>query len=188
MAAPIPTIEPAELIAGDTLTWRRDDLTDYPATAGWVLAYKFVNAAGSISITASASGAGHLVTVPASISAAYVPGDYGWVATVTRGTERFTVDQGRSTVRPDMAAAAALDTRSAARRALEAADTALANFGAKAYLSEFEIAGRRQKFHTPSEFMAWRSKLQAEVAREAAADRLRKGLAPRNKLLVRFTR
>ena len=34
--------------------------------------------------------------------------------------------------------------------------------------------------------MAWRSRLQAEVAREVNAERIANGLASKNKLLVRF--
>ena len=51
---------------------------------------------------------------------------------------------------------------------------------------EITIAGRRQIFRSPADFMAFRSKLQAEVAREDNAERIANGLAPRNKLLVRF--
>ena len=74
----------------------------------------------------------------------------------------------------------------AARKALDDADAALAAYGSKAYLAEIEVSGRRQKFQTPGEFMAWRSRLQAEVAREVNAERLANGLASKNKLLVRF--
>jgi len=187
--ASIPTTEPATLIAGDTLNWRRDDLAaDYPATAGWVLAYRFINAAGKFDITAAASGACFAVSVPAATSAAYAPGDYTWVATVTKAAERYTVGSGAARVLPNLAAAPTADTRSPAKKALDACNAALEAYGAKAYMAEVEVSGRRQRFHTPADFMAFRSRLAAEVAREDAAARLAKGLAPRNKLLVRFTR
>lgn len=187
--ATTPTTEPVTLIAGDTLAWRREDLTgDYPASGGWALAYRLVNAAGKIDIAAAADGAAFAVSVPAATTASYAPGDYTWVATVTKAGERHTIDTGRITVRADLASAATADTRSSARKALDAADAALEAYGAKAYLQTFAVAGRQQTFHSPGDFLAYRSRLQAEVARETNAERLAQGLAPRNKLLVRFRR
>ena len=187
MTAAIETTEPATIRAGDTLAWRREDLTgDYPASAGWALAYRLVNAAGKIDIAASASGDAFAVSVAAATSAGYTAGAYTWVATVTKGAERYTVDTGSMQVLADLAAATTADTRSAARQALDAVDAALRVYGSKAYLQEISIAGRGQKFQTPGEFMAFRSRLQGEVAREVNAERLANGLAPKNKLLVRF--
>jgi hypothetical protein len=187
--ASIPTSEPLTLIAGDTLAWRREDLSaDYSAAAGWALSYRLVNATGKIDIAATASGAAFAVTVAAATSAAYVPGAYNWVATVSKAAERYTIGSGQITVLRDLAAAVTADTRSSAKKALDACNLALENYGAKAYMSEVQVGERRQKFATASEFMVFRSRLQAEVKREEDVDRLAKGLAPRNKLLVRFTR
>ena len=183
----IPTTEPSVIVAGDTLAWRREDLVmDYPASAGWALAYKLLNAAGSLIISASADGDQFAISVAAATTANYTAGIYTWVATVTKGAERYQVDTGTLTVKPNLAALSSSDQRSAARKALEACDAALASYGAKAYLEEITIAGRRQIFRSPADFMAFRSKLQAEIAREDNAERIANGLAPRNKLLVRF--
>ena len=89
-------------------------------------------------------------------------------------------------VKANLAAASTSDTRSTARQALDAVNAALAAYGAKAYLADISIAGRRQTFRSPAEFLAFRSKLKAEVAAEDNAERIANGLAPRNKLLVRF--
>ena len=187
MTASVATTEPATIRAGDTIAWRREDLaTDYPASAGWSLAYRLVNASGHYDITASASGDAFSVSVPASTSATYAAGTYAWVATVTKASERYTVDSGTVEVLANLAALSTSDQRSPARKALDDADAALAAYGSKAYLQEIEIAGRRQKFATPGEFMAFRSRLQAEVAREVNAERLANGLPGKNKLLVRF--
>ena len=77
--ADIPTTEPAAVNAGDTVRWRRA-LADYPASAGWALTYTLLNAAGKITITASAQGDDHLVSVPAATSAGWAAGDYAWRA------------------------------------------------------------------------------------------------------------
>ena len=183
----IPTTEPATLRAGDTLAWRREDLTaDYPASAGWVLAYKLVNAAGNIAITASASGDAFAVSVAAATSATYAAGVYAWVATVTLASARYTVDSGTITVLANLAAATTSDQRSPARKALDAVNLALESYGAKAYLQELQIGDRQQKFGTPGDFLAFRSRLAAEVAAEESALAVANGQSARNKLLVRF--
>ena len=179
------TTEPSRVTAGDTITWLKS-LSDYPASAGWVLSYTLINSAAKITITATASGADHLVNVSAATSAAYGVGLYTWVAAVAQGSERYTLGQGSITIAPNLAAAATYDTRTSAKKALEAVNLALETYGAKAYQHSYEIAGRKQQFQTPGDFLAFRSKLQAEVAREDNAQRLAAGLSPRNQIQVRF--
>lgn len=181
----IPTTEPVSFTSGDTVAWTRT-LDDYPASSSWVLAYTFINGAARFTVTASASGADHAVSIAASTSAGYSPGAYTWQATVTKASERYTVGKGTCQVLPNLEAASQYDTRTSARKALEAADLALATYGSKAYLQEYDINGRRQKFQTPGDFLAFRDKLRAEVRREENAERIAAGLAPRNQISVRF--
>ena len=178
------TMQPS-LTAGDTLSFTTIT-PDYPASAGWVLTYTLINNSAKVSITATASGAEHLITVAASTSAAYAPATYTWQAVVTKAAERYTVGTGQMVVAPNLAAAATYDTRTSARKALDAVNLAMETYGAKAYLHSYEIAGRKQQFQTPGDFLAFRSKLMAEVAREDNATRLAAGLAPKNQLQVRF--
>lgn len=179
------TTEPSRITAGDTTTWLRS-LADYPVSAGWVLAYTFINSVAKYTATATPSGQDHLVSILASTTAAWVPGSYTWVAVVTRAAERYTLGQGSVVVAPNLAAAATFDTRSSAKKALEAVNLALENYGAKAYMQGYEINGRKQQFHSPGDFLAFRSKLMADVSREDNAARLAAGLAPRNQIMVRF--
>lgn len=184
----VPTTEPTRVHAGDSATWRRDDLTaDYPATGGWALSYTLVSPTKVINVAASADGAAFLVTITAATTAGWTPGDYTWAAAVTNGAQRTTIGQGRLTVLPNVAGAVGgLDVRSPARQALDAVNAALASYGAKAYLQEIQTGDRRQRFNTPGEFMAFRSRLQREVAQEDVAA----GLRPTgtNRLLIRFRR
>lgn len=179
------TTEPSRVTAGDTVTWLKS-LENYPASAGWVLVYTLINATGKQTITATAIGDDHLVNVSAATSAGWAAGSYSWSARVSKASEKFTVGTGSIIVAPDLAAATTLDTRSTARKTLDAVNAALESYGSKAYLHSFEIAGRKQAFHTPGDFLSFRSRLMAEVAREENAVRLAAGLAPRNQLTVRF--
>lgn len=186
MAQTVPLREPASVVAGDSITWQRS-LPDYPAIEGWVLSYRLINAAGKIDIAAGSLGADHLVDVDAATSAAWVAGTYTWQAAVTKGAQRVTVGNGTVVVKPDLAAqAAGFDTRSSAKKTLDLLDAAMAAHGSQAWTQEYEIAGRRMKYRSPGEFLAFRDKVKAEVAREDAADRIAQGLAPRTKVYVRF--
>lgn len=177
--------EPSRITAGDTVSWLKC-LSDYPATSAWVLSYTLINSATKITFTASASGADHLVSIAAATTAGWAAGSYTWVAVATKAAERYTVGQGSITIAPNLAAATTFDTRSTAKKALEAVNLALESYGAKAYLQSYEIAGRKQQFNSPGDFLAFRSKLIAEVAREDNAARIAAGLAPRNQIAVRF--
>jgi len=185
MAQTVPTREPASVTAGDTLAWQIS-LADYPASAGWTLKYRLINAAGKIDITGTASGDDHRVSVPAATSAGWTAGDYTWQAYVEGGTsERYTVATGAITIKANLAAqSAGYDTRSPAAKTLAAVDSWLTSRDLA--VAEYEIAGRRMKYIPITDLIALRSKLQAEVARETAAERVAAGLPSKSKVYVRF--
>lgn len=178
--------EPTSFTAGDTLSWTRS-LSDYPASAGWVLAYRFINAAGKFDITAGSSGDTHVVSVLAADSAVYAAGTYSWQAFVTKAAQRFTVGSGSCVVEPNLAAlSSGYDDRSPARKALDALNAGLATFGANAHVQEYAIEGRVMKYRSFADFIAARDRLAQEVAREDALQRSAAGLPSKNKLQVRF--
>lgn len=183
----IPTIEPAYLQAGDTIQWQRT-LPDYPAGDGWALAYRFINQASRIDVVSVADGDVHRISIAAATSSAYVPGDYTWTAFVTRGADRYTIGQGRVTIRHDLASqAAGFDARSEAQRALDDLRSALLKWlSTSGHVQEYEIAGRRMRFATADEIRARMAIAQREVASEAAAQRIAAGQTTGRRVLVRF--
>src|ERR1044071_5619916 len=116
--------EPSLLIAGDTWQWRREDLAgDYPASGGWTLGYQLVNAAQRYAFAAATDGDVFAISVPAATTAGYAPGLYTLGGRVTKSTEKHTVFTGSLRIKPDLAGAtAAVDTRSHARKVLEAVE------------------------------------------------------------------
>lgn len=187
MAQSIPTVEPAFLVAGDSVSWRRS-LADFPASAGWTLAYRLINAAGKIDITAAPDGDAYLVEESAASTAAWAAGEYAWQAYVTQGAERFTVGSGTLRIKPDLAAqAGGFDARSTARKALDDLRAALAAWVASnGHVNEADIGGRRVRFANAADIRARISMLEREVAREEAAERLAAGLPSGRRILVRF--
>ena len=125
----VPTTEPATIVAGDLLQWKRTDLgTDY-ANGSYTLSYKArLEGTGStvITITASASGDDYLVSVGQSTTASYTAGDYRWQAYITRNSdsERLTIDSGTFEVSASRSASTA-DPRSHAKTMLDKIESIL---------------------------------------------------------------
>ena len=188
--ATTPTTEPASVIAGDTITWQKT-VSDYPASAGWVLKYRLLNAAGKIDITASSDGDAYLVAVTAAGSAAWVAGNYDYQAWLEKGTgpsaERVTVGTGRITVQPNMAIANTLDGRSSARKIYEGLLAAYesAVIG-RAFVAEYEIAGRKMKFNNKADWLVEINYWKAQVTAEDRAAKIAAGLGGGARVLVRF--
>lgn len=187
MAQSTPTKEPAFIRAGDTVTWRRT-LADYPASSGWALKYRIINAAGKIDLTATASGDDHLVSAAAVATATWAAGEYTWQAYAEKSGERHTVGTGRLTVQPNLAAqAAGFDARSTARKALDDTRAALATWiASRGHVQEYEIAGRRMKFASLADIEGRIRLMAREVAREESAEKLAAGLGAGRKVYVRF--
>ena len=186
MSAEIPTIEPSQIQAGDTLTWTKS-LDDYPADDSWVLSYRLINASNKFDITTSASGSDHLVSVLASATTSYTPGNYNLLSWVTKGAERYSLPSRKVEVLPNLAAwNGGYDSRTTAKQVLDLLDAAMVAHGANAWVQEYEISNRKMKFKSASEFLSYRSKIQNEVNREVNADRLKAGLKLKNKISVRM--
>lgn len=183
--ATTPTTEPATVVAGDTITWQKS-FSDYPATV-WTLKYRLLNAAGKIDITATASGTDYLVSVSSTTSAGWAAGDYDYLAWVEKAGERVSVGSGRITVKPNLAALNTYDGRSPARKIYEGLLAAYQSaVTARAFVAEYEIAGRRMKFNNKSDWLVELNHWKAQVAAEDRAEKIADGLGGGARVLVRF--
>lgn len=183
MAIKVPTSEPLHLRVGDTWAWRREDLSDYPVSAGWALTYYFRNAAAHFDVAAAADGNAFAVSVPKATTATYAAGRYDWVAVVDNGTERHQVAAGATDLLPDFSAAANIDGRSFARKLLAAVESELLTRGSSGQLDMVEAAlADRNLKREAGGLMTLRSQLIAEVKREEAAG----SNGGKSRLLVRF--
>ena len=182
MAAPVPTQEPAVIVAGDTAKWTKT-LADYSAADGWALSYTLVNATARYTFSATASGSDFSVTVAAASTIGYAAGLYDWRAQVAKSGEVFTVGSGQLSVQPSFASAT--DGRSSARKSLDQVVAYLADSN-NLQAAEYEIAGRRLKKLDIADLLALKSHLSAEVQRETAASRVAAGLPDQRRIFTRF--
>lgn len=178
------------IVAGDTLRFAVT-LPEYPPTAGWQLRYRLVPqdaAQAAVDLTAEPQGDEFVLGATAVATGAWSPGGYAWSSWVVRADESYSVAQGLVTVLPNpRTLAAGHDARTPARKALDAADQALATYGNKAWTQSYSINGRSMTFTSSEKFMAWRSMLRSEVQREEAAAG-QGGPGNRRKVFVRLPR
>jgi hypothetical protein len=172
MAGPQPPMQTTTIVAGDTFR-AVVAVPEYPASAGWVLHYRLAPllAAGAVIVLQAVvvNGQYTLAATPVE-TAAWAPGGYSWTSWVELGGDVHSVASGQVQIRPDpRTVAPGYDNRTPARAALDAANAAMASYGSKAYLQSISVAGKTMSFQSPERFMAWRSALQSEVAREEAA-------------------
>lgn len=171
LAPTIPTSEPSEFVAGDSVFFDIADAT-YPPSEGWALSYAFVGASpfelGPDEITADPVAGLYRVRVPPSVTGTLSPGTYTWYryASIGSPAERHTAMSGVCYVQADKVGAAGTPTAAEQELPLvDAAIRALLAGGVKAY----QIQGRAfTKLDLP-ELLKWRGKLRNEVSLERAA-------------------
>ena len=178
-----PNQVPDQLLAGDTWEWTRE-LSEYPAPT-WSATYYFEKADANFAANAAASGSAFAVTVAASTTATYRAGKYRWRLVVTSAGVRKTVDEGWLEVLPDPAASGNVDHRTPARVMLENVEAFLMD-PTNLLAANYSVAGRALSRWSRADLLAERDRLRAEVRREESAERMGKGLNPRNRIAVRF--
>lgn len=178
---------PDLITSGDTLDFTTVS-ADFPASDGWVLTYKLIpRTAGPavITLTATASGDDHRVQATAATTAAWTAGTYSWTAYATLGTERYTLQSGVTQILANPGVVTTLDSRSAARTALDNIDAALQG-RASSSIMEYEIAGRRLKNYPPAELIKLRQFYERQVQSEENATRMALGVQGGRKIQFRI--
>lgn len=189
MTATVPTTEPMELRAGLTWAWRREGLTDYPASA-WTLKYWFKRMGlppANFSIVCTADGDTHVAGVTATISAAYGAGNYTWVALATQGSNAYEIGRGLTKLLPRYDQVGNLDDRTHARRVLEAIEAVIEG-RATLDQQEYTIGNRNLKRMPIADLLVLRDRYRTEVANQDAAERAAAGLGDSRNTFIRFNR
>lgn len=185
MTATVPTVEPASIVAGDRIQWKKT-LSDYPAGT-WTLVYYFLNASGKFSITAGTDGTDHSVDVAAATSKAYAAGKYDGQGRVTSGTDIYVVWRGRIEVLANFELAGSRDERTHARKMLEAIEAELEGRATAAQTSMLEYTiGSRNYRRDPKILLEWRDRYSVEVAAEDVAAAIANGTNPNRRFMARL--
>lgn len=160
---------PAQLIAGDLWAWRVDSFLEIYPSPDFALSYHLAPATGAAPVVVSVSpdSSGLIATLAAASTASLPPGLWRWALFAVRAADsaRTTVCTGTVDLLPDPAGSA--DTRSHARRMLDAINDKLSGRITKD-VEAYTIEGRSLT-RTPFEVLTkWRAKLMREVAAEEA--------------------
>lgn len=161
---------PARLVAGDLWQWRADGMAAAYPSPDFTLSYSLAPKTGGTSTVAAAvaDADGWLVTVPAASTATIPAGTFAWSLFAVRVSDgaRQTVCAGVLEVAPNPTAA--LDTRTKARRLLDAINAVLENRITKD-VESYSIEGRALT-RVPLEVLnTTRARLMREVQAEEAA-------------------
>lgn len=183
------TREPEEIIAGDRVAWKRSDLNSDYSNALYTLSYQLrLEGEGTTgyTITASASGTDYIIEVTSATTATYTPGRYQWQAYITRNSDsaRVTLETGSLEVVANRSQSTS-DPRSHAKVVLDAIEAVLESRATKDQMS-YTIAGRSLSRMPVTDLLTFRDRYKAEYQRELDAERIRKGLGSKRRLLVRI--
>jgi len=160
---------PKSLVIGNSVSWKKS-LSNFPATS-WTLSYALVMASEQIVITASASGAGHLVEVSPTTSTDYTAGEYEYQAFVVNGvgSERYKIESGQVEILANYAAATSgLDARSWVKTTLDLIADIITGKVAQDRAS-YSIHGRSIASYSWEEILQLHVKFKAMYAAEVRA-------------------
>jgi hypothetical protein len=186
---------PAQIRAGDTVTWRdeaaRDNLGNAIDSSTWTLTYylRTNTASEGATVVGTAFGQGWELTIAATTSAGFDAGTWFWQAIATAGSDKVTVGAGQLTVQAALnytGTPGAFDGRSQAQKDLDAVQAAIRSIVSGGAVAEYTIGSRRLKKMEMSDLLALEGKLKAEMKREQAAQLMANGLGNPHNLFVRF--
>ena len=168
---------PPSMFAGDALKVSFAALADsYPVAGGYSVALVVVQAIGGVPVKIDGVGSASdwLCTVPGALSADWAVGRWRWAVRVAHGGDEVTISTGEIEVRPNPMASN-VDTRSHARRVLDALDATIEGRASKSDLKVTFADGRSIERLIPFELVLLRGLFAAFVACE---ERFARGLGP----------
>ena len=184
---------PKKIYAGTTIKWRDDaavgPLNESITSADWTLTYYLrtnTNHEGH-TVAGTSYGTGWEFTISATDSAAFDSGDWFFYGEASKGSEKFTLGNGRLEVLASLAYTGqpgAFDGRTAAEKERDDIEAALAKF--KDGAQEYSIGNRTFKRVAMADLQMRLNRLNAIIVRERKAAMIANGLGDPHSLYVRF--
>lgn len=187
-----PEGEPAEVVVGDFLQWKRSDIAaDYPTSSGYTAEYVArITGGGSTEIklpqSASTTDNYYHFSVSSETSVVFLPGLYHWQLEITQTSSgnRLVVDIGDFTAIPDMDNNQA-DPRIHAEIMVSKIETILQG-KADSDVASYSIAGRSLTKMSFSELVQARDYYRREVTQHTNKELLKRGKSNGSTVKVRF--
>ena len=180
---------PGLIYAGDTVTWTEQATAEH-ASGSWTrtVALRHATDADALNVTGVANAAGGWdFTITAPQSKTLGVGTIYWHDVVTSGALRTTIGTGTLVVKANIAGTGTtFDGRSQAQIDLDAVRAEMRARITGGSVQEYSIGNRSLKKMPMADLIAMETKLKADVAREARADRLAKGMNSGRAVYVRF--
>ncbi len=171
MTATVPTSEPTQVVAGDTVKFTRE-FSNYSPVDGWTLSYgissptrKLAPISGS---QVTSDGNKFVVTVPSSVTLTWEPGTYRWQSYVQDSSSpplRYTLGTGTLVVLPNLETGEHKDLRTQNQRILDAI-RALLEGKVASDVQQYTIGGRQLVKMTLAELQAAETTYAMRVAME----------------------
>lgn len=186
---------PAQIRAGDTVTWRdeaaRDNLGGAIDSSSWTLTYylRTNKTHEGATVVGTAYGTGWQFTIAQGTTAGFDAGQWYWQAEATKSGEHVTLGAGQLEVLASLSYTgqpSAFDGRSQSEKDLDAVQAAIRSMISGGAVAEYTIGNRRLKKMEMADLIQLESKLKAEVKREQAATMVANGLGSPHNLFVRF--
>lgn len=174
---------PSQIIPGMSISWTVSN-SDYPADDGWVLYYRLTNKDDSYAFESTADGKDHLLQPDT--SGFSTSGIFTVLSFFQRNEtgSKYQHKQETVTITKNILSGA-VDTRSDARKNLDAINEALLSASAKTR-SEYSIGDRAIKFMSLKELRDHKSYYEQLVFNEEEKLRRQNGKPSRRNILVTF--
>jgi len=165
--------------------WSEDYSADYPADDGWVLTYYFLGDS-KLDIVAVANGKAFDITLSTTDTDKLVKGIYSYLGRVKKGTEEFTVTEGRLEVTPDLQEElAGFESRTKLQIWLDQVEQAITDYTVRP-VEAITVAGRTLTRPPLSVLFKLRNELIEKIITEKKKERVDKGFQPGGLILARM--
>lgn len=178
----IPTKEPVEFNAGDTVQFKKQ-YADFPVSE-FELTY-YLNGAQTYSWESTTSGSEFLIDIPSSETEEYVAGEYVITGVVSDGTDRFTVYSSRIKINQNPASVTQpYEARSYNEQLLDAIREVLKG---ASDITGFSVNGKSITTMSMVDLLEAEQLISTRVANEKAQEKINAGQSSGRNLLTRFT-
>ena len=184
-----PVGEPAEIVIGDFVQWKRTDIgADYPPashTAKYVARLRG-GTSTELAITSSASGSDYLFSAASSATANYISGRYHWQLEMLQNSDnsRLILERGEWEIVVDLDTAGT-DPRTHAEIMVDKIESLLSG-RADADVSNYSIQGRSLVKLTIDDLLQWRDYYRREAAMQKRKRDIKNGKRTKSTVMMRF--